>query len=704
MSGARELKELGPREVKALSQLKTYTRSLPQGIYTDRVDELRANHPGIYSWNKRKPTSAVLRGKHDAPPPWQVKQPKKGTPVYWPPKSLSDLLNIAAEAGIYREEGGKHLIIKDDVWVEEKNDKQLAKKLEKQARAWVQKNESNVETIAIPKHEHHLFQTPPSAQKGSYYIDVLHMGTSSKHFSNGGYQYLFTALNVHSRYVYAYLHKTKTGLVGKNGKPRAGSLLEAVMKFLVQATADSKEPGLAHRKPTHLVGDGEFKHPWLYHYTARHGIGVEWTERHTHEQLGRLNSFHSHFRAYIADFIERTTLRAAEVKKLPTYAKRVKGKQVSAKQNRNPWYHFGHSSVRTAVDAFFKEFEEKKLDARTVQKGAWNFMRTVHIDPATLYPVGFDVEEEVMVDVPEEERERLKAQGVAMPLLLYFVLIYNNKRHSSLRTLRTLKPGEDTQAWATRLYKPRIKTGSLSGALKNHAFDEKKPVDPVKNPKTMPGVVAKRVKLYQRMSPAEVEDKDVDTLIKQDMIRASKVEKMVDAFLSSVNIQWETLLPDEYKSLATLVKLDVHRSWMEDGTKKGSSAGTQNEWSSRWFPLVSRVGVNTFKVRHDFKEVPKVWPIYRLKFRIHNPLLRFIQDEKEILGAIDNRFQGYREREDENEKEEIEEEREKAKQEEKQEEKTKPKHRKRKAEQKTSTSPRKTTRLTTAHKVPYKFR
>ena len=101
----------------------------------------------------------------------------------------------------------------------------------------------------------------------------------------------------------------------------------------------------------------------------------------------------------------------------------------------------------------------------------------------------------------------------------------------------------------------------------------------------------------------------VHNLIRYDAARREVVKLRVDQWIMDHKVVTQADLPASEKTHATRVRLDLNRS--KYGTEirlKGTTF--LSIWSERHYPLVARVGTNTFQVEHGHEtDFPTVWPM-----------------------------------------------------------------------------------------------
>lgn len=599
-----------------LQQIRKYKRSKVEGIYQKQQDELAEaleKNGAIYTdWDETVPAGYEVRMDESAGPGWLYPTKK----VYYPPKDYKDTLNLAALLGIYKEEEefkGGDLIpfvrkTSDAKWedVQEKTRDEIASLLRGYIRRFHSTGVAEAmstgqnDMVYIPKESWKDYMAPAGGDKGTYFVDLLDMGVRAPRW-NKGTRYLFTALNAVSRFVYVFPISMKKGIKsGEYGEEVLdGSLGEAIQKMFAATDEDAKLSGLGHRKVTHIVGDGEFGKKWVYNEAKKRGVGVEWTEKHTHEQLSRLNAYHRFaLRAWVSDFVNFAPHKKSEV----AQEKYVNGKQVRIRLKRNPFKHHSHVIARELVDEWYAEHEDdvkpshrknqgnwaKTWFPASARSGEWTFMRDIDIDTETWYPA----------TASSQETER-------MPLIQYITVLYNMRPHSGLRPL------------------PRVYS-EQTGSYGRQRGKRKRAGDPVYTRR----VGVKRVKgtareleapvmQMKKMAPADIRDTHVEELLWQDEKRRREVEQRVDKFITDNGVQWANLIPkQDQKHMATHVRLHQRRSWLEGPLYKDSQTA---EWSDRFYPLIARNGTNTFYVEHDMgTDVPHIWPIYRLAFMTKN--------------------------------------------------------------------------------------
>ena len=138
------------------------------------------------------------------------------------------------------------------------------------------------------------YMAPPNHEPGAYMIDTIYpSGRASA--GNRGYVGVLTAMNVHSRYVY---HEKLRSL-------KATHVMPAVEAMVRRMKADGGEASKSYLDPKHFVTDGgpEFKTAFQT-FAVAEGITTAVTERYTHEELMRLNSFHRHLRTLLKKIID----------------------------------------------------------------------------------------------------------------------------------------------------------------------------------------------------------------------------------------------------------------------------------------------------------------------------------------------------------------------------------------------------------------
>jgi hypothetical protein len=114
-------------------------------------------------------------------------------------------------------------------------------------------------------------------------------------------------------------------------------------------------------------------------------------------------------------------------------------------------------------------------------------------------------------------------------------------------------------------------------------------------------------------APAEITDDMVHNLIRYDAARREVVKQRVDQWILDHEVVTQADLSPAMQGMATRVRLDLNRS--KYGTEiKQKGTNFLSIWSERHYPLVARVGTNTFEVSHNHdSDFPKVWPMYRMR-------------------------------------------------------------------------------------------
>lgn len=164
-------------------------------------------------------------------------------------------------------------------------------------------------------------------------------------------------------------------------------------------------------------------------------------------------------------------------------------------------------------------------------------------------------------------------------------------------------PSAETRPWRITFWQDWIDI--LNRRVKKRTFQGAELVQPVgdrhfKKPRSRP------------LAPIDIRDEHVRRLIAEDEAVSDEVAKRVDQWIKDNNVVWENMLPDDKKSHATRVRYWTNRSFVEN--KKFLKKSLQPaRWSERFYPLVDRVGSNTFSIRHGHgSDVPTIWPMYRL--------------------------------------------------------------------------------------------
>ena len=113
--------------------------------------------------------------------------------------------------------------------------------------------------------------------------------------------------------------------------------------------------------------------------------------------------------------------------------------------------------------------------------------------------------------------------------------------------------------------------------------------------------------------PADIGDAMVHNLVRYDAARREVVKQRVDDWMKDNNVLTMADLSDSEQGYATRVRLDLNRT--KFGKELKNKATTfLSIWSQRHYPLVRRVGTNTFEVQHSHEtDFPDVWPMYRMR-------------------------------------------------------------------------------------------
>ena len=113
--------------------------------------------------------------------------------------------------------------------------------------------------------------------------------------------------------------------------------------------------------------------------------------------------------------------------------------------------------------------------------------------------------------------------------------------------------------------------------------------------------------------PADIGDAMVHNLVRYDAARREVVKQRVDDWMKDNNVLTMADLSDSEQGYATRVRLDLNRT--KFGKELKNKATTfLSIWSQRHYPLVRRVGTNTFEVQHGHEtDFPDVWPMYRMR-------------------------------------------------------------------------------------------
>jgi len=413
---------------------------------------------------------------------------------------------------------------------------------------------------------------------GSYQCDLLDMGRRGKPY-NKQFWYLLTLLNTNSRYAYACPVKKgadmlrgetaasrteKANLSDRTGKEippqwiqkQIIPAMERIMAMIDSDLHKDTKGELTHRKIKSVMVDAgaEFNiafRSWL----AGKGITTIVCQPETHEEMSRLNAFHRFFRArYNAQW---------------------------AKYHENPRGYGG--IVRwVAVKADKFGFATEPSDEGLQLDGG---------------DEGKEEAEDLFLEEEKEEEGEKDEDG--------------KDQH-----------GEgDENDWGEAYTPEEQKLATETGAWRiSYWEDWLHAHNTVKKANSLRGAEVREAKLSNERrtarlakAPAEITDEMVRNLIRYDAARREVVKQRVDKWISDHSVLTQADLPASDKAHATRVRLDLNRS--KYGTEirlKGTTF--LSIWSERHYPLVARVGTNTFQVEHAHEsDFPTVWPMYRFR-------------------------------------------------------------------------------------------
>ena len=421
---------------------------------------------------------------------------------------------------------------------------------------------------------------------GGYQIDLLDMNENGKPY-NLQFWYLLTALNTNSRYVYATpvkkgndkrLGQTKAGdrilddLEDKTAEPQwiERKIIPAMARILAQIDEDvSKDPeNLQHRKMTSVMMDG----------------GAE---------------FEKTFREWLQDRGISSSVCAPETHE--EMARLNSFHRYFRERYQTQWRKFHENPRQYGGPVRWISPKADKITGLQPAEEA-NVQEAIRVDPALPLPPhpSADAPEADDWGAPYTPEEQKLAEETGVWRITYWDDWI--KAHNHTKKANSLRGAEVTEVKRTRRYS---------------APDGERPLRTVRLAK----------------APSEITDAMVRSLIRYDAARRAVVKRRVDEWVIGHNVITEEDLEKEGKDTkyATRVRMDVNRSKFGDEVKQKGTTFL-SKWSERHYPLMARVGTNTFSVRHEHKgDFPVVWPIYRLRI-VEDPSMvsQPVQKERKI--------------------------------------------------------------------------
>ena len=403
---------------------------------------------------------------------------------------------------------------------------------------------------------------------GGYQIDLLDMNENGKPY-NLQFWYLLTALNTNSRYVYATpvrkgndrrIAQTKAGdrqLDGLEGKDEAEpqwiekQIIPAMARILAQIEED------VDKDPENL------QHRVMTSVMMDGGAEFEKTLREWLQDKGISSSVCA----------PETHEEMARLNSFHRYF-RERYQTQWRKFHENPRQYGG--PVRWVSPKADKITGLQPAEEAKVQEA-------IRIDPAVpLAPHPSGASEADDWDAPYTPEEQKLAEETGVWRITYWDDWI--KAHNHTKKANSLRGAEVTEVKRTRRY---------------HAPDGERPLRTVRLAK----------------APSDITDTMVRSLIRYDAARRAVVKKRVDQWVIGHNVITEEDLQKEGKDTkyATRVRLDLNRTKFGAEVKQKGTTFL-SIWSERHYPLMARVGTNTFSVRHGHEgDFPVVWPVYRLR-------------------------------------------------------------------------------------------
>lgn len=359
------------------------------------------------------------------------------------------------------------------------------------------------------------------------------------------------------KYIFTVMNTNSRFVYADSLQKKSGKEIEvSFARMLGKMEEDAKQPGMTHRKMTAVTCDGgkEFER-WLRQALQEKGIAVHIAEKSTHEELSRLNSFHRRLREF--------------------YSRQFRNFNTGRDQYNSKWVKWVSDPDGNGRG------EEIELNADDGKKGKQEVA---------------EVEEEEDEEPDEEELEKQK-------------LAQTNKR----RVEMGLKPLVPVYSGEKKKEEEGEKEEKPVQKMKITYWEDW--VDELNNRKkkrTFAKIRGRRGSPH--LSPADIKDEHVRALIEEDEEVSDRVAERVNQWIRDNHVVWQKMLPKGKKHHATRVRLWwSERTFIEGQMFNKNSVLTGGNWSVRHYPLVDRVGSNTFTIQHSHgSDIPTVWPMYRL--------------------------------------------------------------------------------------------
>ena len=422
---------------------------------------------------------------------------------------------------------------------------------------------------------------------GGYQIDLLDMNEKSKPY-NLQFWYLLTALNTNSRYVYAT--PVKKGQDLRKGISKKGNKALDELKTWADEEREQKEQSGGAKKKDDSKKDVQWIPTQIIPAMQRilDQIEADVAKDPEHLQHRKMTSVMmdagSEFQKTLREWLQNNGISSS-----------VCAPETHEEMSRLNSFH---RYFRERYQAQWRKFHENKrqyggpvrwvspkADKKTGLQSAADaaVQEAIPVDPSQeLAPHPAEAATEDDWDAPYTPEEQKLAEATGVWRITYWDDWI--KAHNHTKKANSLRGAEVTEVKRSRRY---------------NAPDGERPLRTVRLAK----------------APNDITDEMVHSLIRYDAARRAVVKQRVDQWVLDHDVITEEDLEKAGKDTkyATRVRVDLNRT--KFGTEiKQKGTTFLSIWSERHYPLMARLGTNTYSIRHKHQEdFATVWPIYRIR-------------------------------------------------------------------------------------------